>query len=86
MPTAMGLPAEIEAAFRKGDPRCEFAIGRKVMKLDGDAGDMHAPGTQGEVTGNKYVEHEGVGMECYLVQFNGTPVETFIIKPKLIGL
>ena len=78
------VPKEFISLLRQGDNRCEFKIGQRVMKMDSLLGDLHAPGKQGVVAGNIFMEKENT--ECYLILFDGDPKETFIIKSKLIGL
>lgn len=84
---AFVVTKEMLDAFKVGDPKCTFPIDSRVMKMDSDAEDIHSPGTSGKVTGNlSIVGPNGILMETYLVMFDGTPAETFIMKEKLIAL
>ncbi len=71
------------AHLLKGDERCKYPIGSRVMKMDSEEKDLHTPGTQGKVIGNLYDEELGAG---YLVNFDGTPAPTFLMGTKLMGL
>ena len=80
------LPQEAINKIRKGDSMCEFPIGTHVIKGDTKESekDLTPSGTLGKITGSIVLEYEGSYRECYLVQFDGYPAETFIVKEKLI--
>lgn len=71
---------QIIKLMRNGDLRCSIPIGSSVKKILSEPNDTHPIGTEGKVTGSIY--HPEIG-SAYLVLFEGTPGETFIIEKKI---
>jgi hypothetical protein len=71
---------ELIELMKNGDLRCSIAMGASVKKILNEPGDIHPVGAKGKVTGSLF--HPEMG-SAYLVLFDGTPVDTFIIEKKI---
>jgi hypothetical protein len=63
--------------LRRGDSRCRFPIGTRVVKTEHQPQDLHAAGARGVVTGNVY-NPRCAAPDGYLVQFDESDLEVFV--------
>lgn len=78
----MGAPEELIELLRKHDDRLSLKLEDRVVKFAGEQGDVHDIGTFGTIKGGIYLPNEEI-KECYLVLFDGSPLESFVIGTKI---
>lgn len=73
------------AYLRKGDERCRFKIGDRVVKTAQlDNNEIHPIGSKGTVTGSIYVDHPNApDKEAYLVVWDQSRLETTTVGRRL---